>query len=233
MAFVTAIKIIGVIGVMIGIVLCLALNRTDRTMSFYKRKSDGTKHGEKIKWGTYSTLYKRIAPFALLVLPVSVMAVGNYHVFEGSQKVESCLGCHVMTPIAHDMMDPESTTLAARHFKNKWIAQKQCFTCHKDYGLNGTIKAKIDGFRHLVKYSLRTYEEPIRFVGKFNNQNCLACHRGTQRFEGVKSHHTIRVRLEENQINCTNCHGFPHPTALERTPETARGEALLQRSRLQ
>ena len=83
-------------------------------------------------------------------------------------------------------MDPESMTLAARHYKNRWIATKQCYTCHKDYGFNGEIKAKMDGFRHLVKYTLKMYEEPIRF----------------------------------------RCHGFPHPTPLDRTPGTARYEEL-------
>ncbi len=202
----TAIKIIGMVVILIGIILCIGVSKTS----------------------LYSPLYKRIAPLAFLVVPFFVVALGNYHVLEGSQKVSSCVRCHVMAPMANDMMDPQSTTLAARHYKNGWIVSKQCFTCHKDYGLNGTIKAKLDGFRHLVKYTLRTYEEPTRFVGRFNNQNCLNCHRGTPNFEAIKSHHTIRNRLETSQTNCTHCHGFPHPTPLERTPGTARYDELMK-----
>lgn len=195
----TAVKIVGIACVLLGMVLCLMLIRTQY----------------------YSPLYKGIAPLALLVVPFTVIAIGNYHVFEGSQEVSSCLSCHVMNPMAEDMRNPASTTLAARHYKNKWIAKRQCFTCHKDYGLNGTIKAKIDGFRHLVKYSLRIYDLPIRFRGRFNNQNCLQCHRGTTKFEGIKSHHTLRERLENNKTNCTHCHGFPHPSPAERSPDGA------------
>lgn len=194
MEMVTAIKIAGFAVILGGLVLCVIVNRSDY----------------------YSPIYKRVAPFAFLLIPIFVIILGNYHVFEGSQKVSSCLRCHVMTPMAMDMVNPESTTLAARHYKNKWIAKRQCFTCHKDYGLNGTVKAKLDGFRHLVKYSLGNYELPIRFRGRFNNQNCLECHRGTQKFEGIKSHHTLRKHLESNQTNCTHCHGFPHPSPAER-----------------
>lgn len=204
MELTTAVKIAGVLVILLGVILCLALGRTE----------------------DLSPLYKRLAPLALLAVPLAVVALGNYHVFEGTQEVSSCLRCHVMLPIANDMIDPESMTLAARHYRNRWIAAKQCYTCHKDYGLNGTIKAKMDGFRHLVKYTFRIYEEPIRFVGRFNNDNCLQCHRKTAKFEGIKSHHTIRERLEENRIGCIRCHGFPHPTPLERTPGTARYEEL-------
>ncbi|MFQ5580405.1 MAG: hypothetical protein ACE5FZ_07320 [Nitrospiria bacterium] len=211
MDFITAIKIIGVVVIFVGILLVIGVSRT----------------------ALYSPIYKRLAPWAFLVVPLAVVGLGNYHVFEGSQKVSSCTRCHVMTPIANDMMDPQSTTLAARHYKNGWISNKQCFTCHKDYGLNGTIKAKMDGFRHLVKYTLRTYKEPVRFVGRFNNQNCLYCHSGTPNFEAIKSHQTLRNRLEANRTNCTHCHGFPHPTPLERTPGTARYKELMKGSAVQ
>ncbi|MFQ5597823.1 MAG: hypothetical protein ACE5GK_07210 [Nitrospiria bacterium] len=194
MEMTTAIKILGVSVILCGLILCLMLGRS----------------------AYYSPNYKRLAPLVFLLFPLFTIGLGNYHVFEGSQKVSSCLSCHVMAPMAKDMIDPESTTLAARHYKHRWIASRQCFTCHKDYGLNGTIKAKLDGFRHLVKYTLKTYGLPIRFRGRFNNDNCLQCHRGTVKFEGIKSHHTLRKRLEKNQTHCTHCHGFPHPSPAER-----------------
>lgn len=201
----TAVKIFGILLILFGVALCLVM---------------------RFGMAYHSIPYKWLAPITVLVVPLAVVVMGNYHVFEGTQEVSSCLRCHVMLPMANDMKDPNSMTLAARHYKNRWIATKQCFTCHKDYGFNGAIKAKIDGFRHLVKYTLGTYEEPIRFRGRFNNDNCLQCHRETSLFKGVTSHQTILARLEENRINCTHCHGFPHPTSLERTPGTARYEEL-------
>ena len=144
--------------------------------------------------------------------------MANYHLFEGTKEVQSCAQCHVMRPIVNDMKDPESQTLAARHYRNRWIAKQQCFTCHSDYGLNGSIKAKQDGFRHLVKYVTGTFEEPIPYPGRYNNQNCLHCHEGTPKFERVPSRTTVRERLRTSTISCTNCHGVPHPTSAERTP---------------
>ena len=61
--------------------------------------------------------------------------------------------------------EPASDTLAARHFKNHWIPEDQCYECHSDYGLSGDMEAKMEGFRHLARYTTRTYQEPIKFRG--------------------------------------------------------------------
>lgn len=73
------------------------------SLHFFSEAETGVTAG----WG-------RNTPFALLAVPLSVIALGNYHLFEGTQQVSSCLRCHVMLPIANDMMDMESVTLAAR-----------------------------------------------------------------------------------------------------------------------
>lgn len=150
-------------------------------------------------------LFKWLAFGGFLIAPVATTAMGNYHLFEGSRETKSCLECHSDMDLSH------GDTLAAKHYQNRWIAKDQCYTCHTDYGLNGTIKAKQDGFRHLVKFVTKTYDEPIHFRDRYNNQNCLNCHEGTPKFERVPSHHTIRDRLTSSAVSCTNCHGAPHP----------------------
>ena len=76
----------------------------------------------------------------------------------------------------------------------------------------------MEGYRHLARYTTRTYDEPIKFKGRFHNDNCLKCHAGTPEWEGVKSHQTVRARLEESSLSCLNCHGRAHPTRSARTP---------------
>jgi len=118
------------------------------------------------------------------------------------------------------MYDPGSQTLAARHMTNNWIKKDQCYGCHKDYGLNGTLKAKTDGYRHLMRYITGTYTEPIIFRGEFNSENCLSCHQGTAAFDNLRVHEPVILNLEKASptISCMNCHGRAHPTRAQRTP---------------
>lgn len=171
--------------------------------------------------------YKLMAFLALVVLPAGAVGVANYHVFEGVKTAESCAKCHVMQPMLTDMRDPTSDSLAARHYRNRWIESKQCYRCHADYGLAGTLEAKADGFRHLARYTTGTYEEPIRYRGAYSNGSCLTCHRKTPRFGAVASHGTIRDRLEASTMSCLNCHGRAHPSRAARTPGSPEYSGLM------
>jgi len=171
----------------------------------------------------------KLAAFAsLIVLPALAVFIANYHTFEGVHEVSGCASCHVMRPMVTDMKDPNSGTLAARHYKNRWIATDQCYHCHSDYGLSGNLEAKMTGFRHLARYTTNTYQEPIRGRVRFDNKNCLHCHEGTRKFEAVKSHHTAHDRLASNQMICLNCHGASHPSGPQRTPGSADYTRLME-----
>ena len=170
-----------------------------------------------------------VALLALIVLPAGAVFLANYHMFEGVHEVRGCASCHVMLPMVNDMRDPESGTLAARHYKNRWIAEDQCYHCHSDYGLGGSLEAKMTGFRHLARYTTRTYQEPIKARVRFDNKNCLNCHEGTPRFEAVQSHATAHEKLVANQMICLNCHGQSHPTAVQRTPGSSDYARLMER----
>jgi len=171
----------------------------------------------------------KLTAFAtLIVIPAGAIFIANYHTFEGVHEVRGCASCHVMLPMVNDLRDPNSGTLAARHFKNRWIPDNQCYHCHSDYGFAGNLEAKMTGYRHLARYTTHTYTEPIQARVRFRNKNCLNCHEHTAKFQAVASHHTAWERLASNEMICLNCHGQAHPTSLERTPGSAAYSHLME-----
>lgn len=182
--------------------------------------------------GGLTSRLKKLMFAAIIILPVGIGFLANYHVFETSKTVGACQNCHVMKPFAHDIVDETSMTLAARHYKNNWIANDQCYSCHADYGFNGKLKAKTDGYRHLMRYITRTYHEPIVYKGEFNNANCMGCHQQTGKFKNVEMHVPLIAQFESNEISCMNCHGRAHPTPLQRTPGSADYDRLMSKVNL-
>jgi cytochrome c nitrite reductase small subunit len=175
-----------------------------------------------------ATAFWKLSAFVTLVaLPAATIAVANYHTFVGIHEVQACSQCHVMRPMVTDLHDPTSDTLASRHFKNGYIPSGQCYACHSDYGFSGDMAAKMEGFRHLARYTTRTYHEPLAARTRFNNHQCLKCHRGKTAFETVHVHHDVIARLESSDMSCLNCHGRAHPTRQDRTPGSERYEALM------
>lgn len=167
---------------------------------------------KKLSRGTYHWLLL----LGLFVLPLTATLSTTATVMEGTKRVEACASCHVMDPFVNDLRDPESPTLAARHYENNWIAKDQCYGCHITYGATGTIEGKRDGFRHWLYYVTGTYSDPIEFVGSYSNSNCLYCHGGTEKWKRVKSHQALTVDFQADSIACIQCHGPPHPLPQER-----------------
>ena len=210
---ITVVRVLGTLLCLLGVGLCFWVSR--------KRFADlSTKEHVSIGIAVVSVaaLWKLLAFTALVAVPAAVAGVANYHTFVGVHEVEACNRCHVMRPMVNDMMDSQSDTLAARHFKNRWIPTDQCYACHSDYGLSGDLAAKMEGFRHLARYTTRTYSEPIKYRGVFDNDNCLKCHANMPKFEAVPWHHTVMESVEKNDMSCLNCHGLAHPTRASRTP---------------
>ena len=219
----TVVKVAGTLLGLAGILLCLRV--------LHVRPSDLT-DTRVIKLGAVilpaAAFYKLLSFLGLIVVPTCVVGVANYNVFERASKVEGCASCHIMRPFVNDMHDAHSDTLAARHFRNKWIAEDQCYHCHSDYGLSGTLSAKAGGYRHLARYVTATYHEPVRLRGHYLNGICLDCHRGTAKFDAVASHQTVGDRLDSDAMNCLNCHGLVHPTPAQRTPGSSDYERLMR-----
>jgi cytochrome c nitrite reductase small subunit len=173
---------------------------------------------KKLQAGTY----RRLLLIGLLVLPMIVTWSTTKTVMEGTKSVQACMSCHVMHPFVKDMENPASPTLAARHYRNNWIAKNQCYSCHVTYGVTGTLEGKRDGFRHWVYYVTNTYADPIQYAGSYDNSNCLACHQGTAKWERVKSHRALAAEFSADRIACIACHGPPHPLPKERQAAASR-----------
>ncbi len=154
---------------------------------------------------------------ALFMLPAFVMFGGTYFSLEEFKDVESCMDCHQMHPFGSDMMlNRKSNTLAAKHFRNNWVNEHQCYSCHTGYGVAGTVKSKMDGLRHLYGRVTGLYPRPIRFRGQFPNANCLTCHIGGEKYEAVQLHRSLHERILEDKISCMRCHGNVHPSIQQR-----------------
>ena len=219
-------RVLGILICLAGIAMCLKVARF---------KFSKISHKKTIQLGVVALslvgFYKLMALVGLVLAPAASMATANAHLLNSAPKLESCNKCHVMRPMVNDLRDPESQTLAARHHRNRWIIRNDCYECHVDYGFAGSMKAKMDGYRHLARYVTGTYTEPIKFRGVYNNNNCLRCHGRMQKFEDVSSNATIKERLLSNNASCLNCHGAAHPSRARRTPGHQDYEKWLKENR--
>src|SRR4029434_3647865 len=97
---------------------------------------------------------------AVGLVPVMVAFLAFAYGLERSGTVSACASCHVLSPFLEALRDVKSETLAATHFKHRYIQENQCYTCHSDYGLGGTLKAKVDGLGPMWRYTKRWYRTP-------------------------------------------------------------------------
>lgn len=149
--------------------------------------------------------------FGLAVLPLMVTFLSYQHGFSSSETVDSCGACHVMRAFVADLRDPSSQSLAATHYKNRFIQQHQCYTCHSDYGMFGTFRAKVEGLSHVVHWVSGTYTMPIKIAHPYSNLRCLACHGESQRFLTAASHsNEVMPQLVSGTLSCLECHGPAH-----------------------
>ena len=146
---------------------------------------------------------------AVIVLPVIVVFLATAHGMEASMTVEACGGCHLMDGHVADLRNPKSDSLAAIHFKNRYIQTNHCYTCHSDYGMNGTLRAKLDGLGHTLNNITGSYELPLKIRHPYPNVRCLSCHGGAQNF--LAKHDKDELpKLMANQDSCLDCHGPAH-----------------------
>jgi nitrate/TMAO reductase-like tetraheme cytochrome c subunit len=149
---------------------------------------------------------------AVGLVPMMVAFLSFAHGLEGSATVASCGSCHVMMPFVADLWNAKSNTLAATHFKNRYIQENQCYTCHSDYGLAGTLKAKFEGLGHVWRYTTGFYTLPIKIASPYSNFRCLGCHGASQKFLNSQGHPKEEIpNLMAGTTSCLDCHGPAHP----------------------
>ena len=158
-------------------------------------------------------LLKLLFFVGVLVLPTVSLALGNLVGLQQAKKVEFCGSCHLtMMPYVNDMRHTESASLAAKHFRNRWIPEAQCYTCHASYGLFGDVKAKMAGLNDVYKYYSRTYHLPPKMHQPYQNAECLKCHEGTPKFVESPSHAELLPSIRAGEFSCVDCHGPAHVT---------------------
>lgn len=154
---------------------------------------------------------KLLALLGLLVLPMVSLGLGNVVGLAQAKKVEFCGSCHLtMAPFVYDLQSTKSESLAAKHFRNRWIPDAQCYTCHASYGMFGDVQAKMAGLNDVYKYYSRTYTIPVRMHKPYQNSECLKCHENTPKFVESESHVDLLPAIRAGEFSCVDCHGPAH-----------------------
>src|SRR6266487_4452934 len=111
---------------------------------------------------------KRWLLLGLGVFPVGAAVAGNVQGFEATKERKFCSSCHVMIAHTSDSEQIDSLSLASRHARNPLFGKENCYVCHADYGMFGTVLTKLGGMRHvwmyLTEYRQQTLEEAIKTI---------------------------------------------------------------------
>jgi cytochrome c nitrite reductase small subunit len=146
----------------------------------------------------------------IVVVPTIVAAFSTLLVFERAERVEFCASCHLtMISYVNDMTNPASESLAALHYKNRYIPSNQCYVCHTSYGMFGTVEAKMSGMTDTYRYYTRTYKLPIKMRHPYPNHDCLKCHAEAVKWQ--KQHADFKEDLFTEKAHCLDCHGANNP----------------------
>ncbi len=156
------------------------------------------------------------------VFPIGAAFAGNVQGFEVTKERAFCGSCHVMALHQADSDDHASGSLASRHARNAMFGSENCYVCHADYGMFGTIVTKAGGMRHvwlyLTEYRNTALDEAkktihLREPAKMNG-NCMQCH-STQDplWLKVPDHRASVEDTRAGRLSCASagCHGLAHP----------------------
>jgi cytochrome c-type protein NapC len=164
---------------------------------------------------------KMLLLLGLGVFPIASAMSANVQGYKATQHREFCGSCHVMIPHAKDSDDPNSKSLAAIHARNPYFGQDNCYTCHADYGLFGTVFTKLGGMRHVWlyateyrHYTLEEARQKIHLMKPYPNVNCMQCHTTTAPlWNKIADHASSRDAVVAEKVGCSSrgCHGFAHP----------------------
>jgi nitrate/TMAO reductase-like tetraheme cytochrome c subunit len=160
--------------------------------------------------------------FGLGALPALAVVASTATGMETTTERQFCGSCHVMDPYVDDSTDPHSQSLAARHARNPFFGDRNCYTCHADYGMLGYPMTKLNGLRHMYEYYIVGWNRldipealaKIHLRKPYDNTNCRQCHTGTLEDWGrVSEHVSLAAELRDNRVSCASagCHGYAHP----------------------
>jgi hypothetical protein len=144
------------------------------------------------------------------IIPIAASGLGTVLVFERAEKVDFCASCHLtMQPFVDDLKNSKSESLAAVHYKNRYISDDQCYVCHTSYGIFGTVEAKKEGMIDVYKYFTHTFKLPVKLRHPYQNGDCLKCHAGSVKWLGV--HDDFKAGIFAGDLHCMDCHADKNP----------------------
>lgn len=159
--------------------------------------------------------------FGLGVFPIAVAATGNVQGLESTKEREFCGSCHVMKLHSADSDDPASQTLSARHARNGLFGSENCYACHSDYGMYGTVLTKAGGMRHVYLYFTEYKDMPIeeaktsiKLLKPYRNSHCTHCHSTENELWNKRPDHASSAQdTRDGRMSCASagCHGVAHP----------------------
>jgi NapC/NirT cytochrome c family, N-terminal region len=171
------------------------------------------------------------------VFPVGAAVAGNIEGFESTKKRKLCNSCHVMYEHVADSNDLNSKSLASRHSRNNLFGLENCYMCHRDYGMYGTLTTKIGGLRHVWMYYTRYFNVPIEESRKtihiyhpYPNGGCMQCHSTRLDVWAKEAEHRGLVEeVRADKVACASggCHGFAHP--FTKSPEDMASASVIWR----
>jgi cytochrome c-type protein NapC len=162
---------------------------------------------------------KILAFLALFILPVLSAGLGYERQMDRSKQTSFCLSCHVMESYGRSLNVDDKTWLPAAHYQNNRVPRDEaCYTCHSDYVMYGTIKAKWRGLHHVYVQYFGNPKPPLHLYHPYNNRECLHCHLGSRSFEEGTTHTAdpeIMAEIKSNKISCltSGCHDQIHNVA--------------------
>ncbi|MGA9570983.1 MAG: NapC/NirT family cytochrome c [Candidatus Acidiferrales bacterium] len=144
------------------------------------------------------------------IFPMILSGFGTILVVERVKTVKLCGSCHLtMKSYVEDMMNPQSNSLAAVHYTNRYIAEDQCYECHTSYGMLGTLQAKKQGLIDVYKYYTRTFQLPLRLRHPYPGGDCLKCHAGATKW--LAAHEDTKQAIFAGTLTCMRCHAETNP----------------------
>jgi hypothetical protein len=139
---------------------------------------------------TQSREGKILAFVALCVLPITAVWGGFSEQMERAESTQFCLSCHVMTDFGRSLYVDDPSYLPARHFQNNRVPRdRACYTCHTDYAMFGTVRAKLRGLPSpgpLFRDHSQTGGDQT--LSAHNNRECCIV-AGARRFQEGSGHH--------------------------------------------
>lgn len=151
-------------------------------------------------------------------VPLPAMLMSTAVGLEQSKAIAFCDSCHLMRAFVADMKDPASLSLSALHFRNRYIQEEHCYSCHTDYGLFGTLEAKVGGMSHVWSDFAGAGGGLVRPKTNYRFTICLNCHGQSSKFIARKDHAGVVRKVVSGQSACTQCHNRSHAGQPERRP---------------